>query len=313
MHIKQIYIVYNEAPYIVLVEDNVQATGVGELSHDLALSELHTYYENFVNQADQEGKFLDFSKGEFINNNQPFNAIIINSAPTPPPVIPVVARAVHIINARTGGDFISLSTLFTAWQCNSVLFGDEEDGLLFVSDENNVVLIRFSETSTVNPVNPTYVPITTNIRVTFKKGAVVLSTSVVDSSTPILVDSTVFQNFDVILIEDDTAPPPPTYTGPFSARSADANVTINDVSLITTAGVVYPVTNATHAGTWDAFAGGTIRVDVTSTKLLEIVVFYNSVAQTERFNLPGTGVYDLTFNPSPANGTDIRVNVRSLN
>lgn len=315
MHIGQIYIVYNEAPYIFLIEDQVQNTS-GQIYHELDIKELNLYFRQFQQQLNAEQRFLNFSKGEFVLNNKPNDCILIDSSAEPPPVTPVTTKIVKITNARTNGDDgISITSWSNCFDENLIQEGNFVNVAFYKNPITPAALLTFNENSG-GPLVGQYRQLSAPVRITVKALGVTLFTLVTagtPSFTPVYLEGYNYDNFDEILIEDAAAPPPPAKTGVFQVQSNDASVTINAVTSITNAGIVYPVTNQLKAGTWSNFAGGTISIDVTSVKLLELVVFYNNVAQTERFNQPGTGIYNLTFNPNPANGTVIRIFVRSLN
>lgn len=319
-HIKQIYVVYNKPGYMVLLNDQVQGIanlpgGIGEVQSELELMELNTYYENFRVQAASEGKYLNFTKGVYVRNGQPNDCILIESQPIPPPIPVFTARDITIFNNRTVGDPVVILFLDSMIGNNITAIGGNFVTTVWLPDFSGPIYVLNEVTVDSYPTG-IYKVISSNVRVTFKKNGILLESLVQTAGVPFAPPPYVNAEFNEIYLEDAAAPPPPLKSGNFEVLGVGANTDINNVRLLTNAGIAYPVTNALdNTGTWSNFAGGfnSVIVDVTSTKLLELNLFINGAAVAGLWNMPGTGSYTFANCPNPANGDVIRVRVRELN
>jgi hypothetical protein len=326
MHIKQLSIVYSElAPYIILEQDQIQGVvnqpgGVGNLTTELDIAELKTYYDIFQKQVIAEGSYFNFSKSVYIKNGQPHDCIVIDAAPTPPPVTPVVLRTIKVTNNRTAGDFgIVLACISSSFGLTLVQEGTTEFAQFWDNRSAPDTIITFWGNSG-DLVTGGYFPLSTPVLVNIKRAGVVLQTKLTtgtpNESSVYIAPGNIYDTFDEIEI-NDAAAPPPTKQGVLKVESTDPDIYINDpITGITNSGVIFPVNNSFSLGLWEGFTGGfnAITIDVTCTApiFLEIVVYYDNVPNGEMWNLPGTGIYTIPALSNPVDGAEIKILVRKI-
>jgi hypothetical protein len=300
------YIVYNKAPYIAITFDRVQNNSIGEVTEQLDLSELNTYYSNFKKQIEQEGLSFDFSRGVYIINEQPNDCILIQANPAPPPVVPLIIRNIFLTNGRTGSlNPLVLTSNFAGIAEVEVSQGDSEPTILYTTSVGNGmdrVIFKLNELNAGN-----YITLSSSVRVTIRKAGVTLSTAVLthDQPLPIGVGS-IFDNFDEILVEDSATPPPVPPTGSIQVSTSSDTISLDDFTGIPN-NVVVPVAGVVHAGVWNSFAGGDLSLFITSASLLKAEVFYAGISVGTLFNLPGTGTYVIPALPAPVTGDLIEI------